>query len=679
MLRQRSGESEWKKSIESILASHSKHPAWITDEGGNILMANKKSGNISFEQVPDFLEKHKIKIDLLFPNPFEFSFLTENSLEQKNQTLLSASKITIQDHSFYLFVDLNTQKEPQFSSDEMLATDLGIYFWQLSFSENSFQLSHEAWKNLFGIQTQSPGYEDFYSCLSLESIQKFSQLMEEAINYGKSFSTELLIDLPGGYKWIWFSCAASEKNKDVILNGIIKDLTREKKAEAELANLNLWLNSGLARFKVEGADGQVIKDWTGPKNGKNIEIEGLQRKTSLFDFRNNIKYRISAFLGDEIEKAIDHNATTTKEVLSVQSNYDSNPVSIQGTQEQKFIKITQWLGQSLDAQVSAIGIFKANQFEWKAWWKSPTRAQMVAANFKGEWKPPLNWLEEIEHDKESQAIWWPQDMLPFSIEKNFGDGWMLLTDTISPDETTLFAVKSDDPASLLEKTQHVIKGIGLLKPKLDPTLEETEVEKLKRQLREKELLLKELNHRAKNNLSIASGLVKMQAGYSESEECNQLLRQTQKRLETLATVHEQLYSGRETSNKLDMKEFLTRIINGLVGAFSGDIIHLDLNIDPIWLDLKKANTVGLLVNELISNSFKHAFSESKGGELKVDFLEKGDFYKLRVSDSGPGINPKVENGESLGKMLIHEFVLQLNGTMEIVTPPGTTYLITFAK
>lgn len=679
MPRQRFGESEWKKSIESILASHSKNPAWITDEEGNILMANKKSGNIYFKELPDFLEKHKIKIDSKFPIPFEFPISTGNSLEQKNQNLFSASKITIQEHSFYLFVDLNTQKEPDYHTDEMLATDLGIYFWKLSFSDNSFQLSHEAWKNLFGIQGQTPGYEDFYSCLSVESIQKFSHLMEEAINFGKSFSTELLIDLPGGYKWIWFSCSPSENNTEELLKGFIKDLTREKRAETELADLNLWLNSGLARFKVEGADGQIIKEWIGPKEGKNIQIDGLQRKTSLFDFRKKIKYKISAHLGEGGYMEIDQKAKITNEDLDTQSKDDSNPVAIQGTQEQKFIKITQWLGQSLDAQISAIGIFKGSQFEWKAWWKSPARAQPVESNYYSEWKPPIDWLVEIEQDKESQAIWWPQDLLPFSIEKNFGDGWMLLTDTISPDETTLFAVKSDDPASILEKTQHVIKGIGLLKPKIDPPIEENEIDILKKQLKEKELLLKELNHRAKNNLSIASGLVKMQAGYSENEECNQLLRQTQKRLETLASVHEQLYSGRETSNKLDMKEFLTRIINGLVGAFSSDSIHIDINIDPISLDLKRANTVGLLVNELISNSFKHAFSQSKGGTLKIDFLEKGDFYKLRVSDSGPGINPKVENGDSLGKMLIHEFVLQLSGTIEIVTPPGTTYLITFAK
>lgn len=675
----RSGDFDWAPNIQSILASHSQNAAWITDEEGHILIANKKAKNNFEPDLTDFVQKHRIKIDSRFPEPFEFPISFGNSLQHQSEVLFSASKFTIKDLSFYLFVALNTQKEPIFHTDSLLTGELGIYFWQLELATNAFFLDQEGWKNLLGVQIQSPDYEDFYSCLSLESIQKFALLMEEAINYGKAFATELLIDLPGGFKWIWFSCSGIDQTDSSKLKGFIKDLTKEKAIQAELDKINLWLNSGLARFKVEGAEGEILKDWTGPEHGKNIQIEGFKRQTTLFDFRNKLKYKISADLGQGREPLPVIQEEAKPENIKSSSEDLQNPLSIEGSQDQKFIKITQWLGQSLDAQVSAIGIFKKNQFEWKAWWKSPIRSGFTKTKNSGEWTPPLNWLEEIEGDKESQAIWWPQDLLPFSIEENFGDGWMLLTDSISPEETTLFAVQSEDPSSILEKTQHVIKGISLLKPIQNPQVEEDEIEKLKRLLKEKDTLLKELNHRAKNNFSIASGLVKMQASYIENEECNQLLRQTQKRLETLASVHEQLYLGKETSGILDMKDYLTRIINGLVGGFSSSEIKVELNLDPIHLDLKKANTIALLVNELISNSFKYAFSKTQTGILKIDFLEKGQFYKLRVSDNGPGIKSSDGHDESLGKILIDEFVKQLKGTMEIVTPPGTTYLITFAK
>lgn len=95
--------------------------------------------------------------------------------------------------------------------------------------------------------------------------------------------------------------------------------------------------------------------------------------------------------------------------------------------------------------------------------------------------------------------------------------------------------------------------------------------------------------------------------------------------------------------------------------------------------MKVANTIGLLVNELISNAFKHAFSPGNQGILKIDFLEKGETYKLRVSDNGPGLLADRKVSSSLGNILIDEFVKQLHGTMDIDTSVGTTYLMSFKK
>lgn len=684
MDRHTSTFSDWTTTLKSILASYGQNSAWITDQEGEVMEINESGKKIIPPDFVDFVEKHKSKIDSHYPEAVKIELDQNKSLKGVSDHILSASKIQFQSHSFYIFTLLNSQKETSISSPEMLADDFGIYSWHFDLGTNRFFLMNSAWKKLLGVQSENPTYEDFYSCLSPESFQKFSKLIEETINSGKPFSSELLIDLPAGFQWIWFSCTSvSTESGNQILSGYLKDLSKEKLQKEEQDRLQLWLNSGLSKFRVEGPEGQVIKNWEGNSQGRNIHFIGNQRQTTLVDFRNRPRYKITVDLGKPEVPIFQEAAPKPVEVIEyevISPAIPENELSLNGNRDHKFLTVTQWLGQSLDAQVSAMGVFDGRNFEWKAWWKSPIRYAMNSSR-AGEWAPPIQWLEEVEKDPESQSIWWPQDLLPFDIESNFGDGWMLLTDSISSNETTLFAIQSDDPQSIREKTKHVLKGISLLKQKSDQKDGdiETEIEKLQRQLREKELLLKEMNHRAKNNLSIASSLVKMQAGYSENEDFSKLLKQTQKRLETLASVHEQLYYNKETSGTIDMNEFLTRMIKGLVESFQSDEIKLELNIDPIQLPVKKANTIGLLVNELIVNCFKYAFGEDNPGILKVDFLEKGNSIKLGVSDNGPGIENKTADLHSLGQMLIGEFVNQLNGTMEILSPPGTTYLISFSK
>jgi two-component sensor histidine kinase len=205
------------------------------------------------------------------------------------------------------------------------------------------------------------------------------------------------------------------------------------------------------------------------------------------------------------------------------------------------------------------------------------------------------------------------------------------------------------------------------------------VDELKAELARKDMLIREINHRAKNNLALAASLVKMEAGFSSDIPSNQILKQTQKRLETLASIHELLYMGPGTSGEINMKDYLGQIAHGLMKGFGQPNVRLELHIDSAILDMKVANTIGLLVNELMSNAFKHAFSSEKDGVLKVDFFERPDSFKLRVSDNGPGLQSTKAKDSSLGNILIDEFVKQLHGTMEIDSTHGTTYLISIKK
>jgi len=206
------------------------------------------------------------------------------------------------------------------------------------------------------------------------------------------------------------------------------------------------------------------------------------------------------------------------------------------------------------------------------------------------------------------------------------------------------------------------------------------IEKLKTEIVRREMLLKELNHRAKNNLALAAGMIKMQASYSEDKNTRQFLKQTQKRLETLATLHELMYLSPGTDGSVEIQTYLSELVTGLQSSFGNPEISLEIKVDSASINMRFANTIGLLVNEIVSNSFKHAFLPGKLGLLKVDFLSKGDYFKLRISDNGPGFEPAANTeNTSLGNILIDEFVKQLNAEIEVNRNPGTTYLISIKK
>lgn len=671
--------------------------AWIFDHRGKSLASTpclKKIPEADFERV---WPKHRFQIEsgALSPkNTFlDFYFGLNHGLSG----LFSCRKIQIENQVFFLLHKVNPQNELHLTNDQLIAEEFGIFSWQFHLESNRFFFSPEASKRFFNRLDSTIEYPDFYGSLSAESLHRFSEAMESAINFGKGFRLELMLEQTSKIQWISFSCQQTRDNSNSAwLTGLIRDLQSDKKDEIQKHNLDQWLNVGLARLEVKNADGEILADWGRNLKGPNIKIENGKRNSTIYDFRNRPKFLITAETGtpdtvtlkpEITEKVTRSNLQTdNSELLKVLPSQEKSepapdilPID-KLNKEEKCVALTQWLGQSLDVQVSALGIFDGSRFEWKAWWKSPNRFALPVKRYSGEWLPELDWLVDVETDNQKFAdrYWWPQDMLPFQISESFGEGWMLLAEPISAKETSVFAIKTNDPEGIKEKTQHVLKSLDLLKdvpviPKV------ATVDELQAELARKDMLIKEMNHRAKNNLALAASLVKMEAGFSDDIHSTSILKQTQKRLETLASIHELMYLSPNVSGTVDIKEYLKQLTDGLLSSFGNPDIKMELHVDSVKINMKVANTIGLLVNELISNAFKHAFSQGKQGVLKIDFLEKGESYKLRVSDNGPGFQPNQKAPSSLGNILIDEFVKQLHGTMEIDTTLGTTYLMSFKK
>ena len=199
--------------------------------------------------------------------------------------------------------------------------------------------------------------------------------------------------------------------------------------------------------------------------------------------------------------------------------------------------------------------------------------------------------------------------------------------------------------------------------------------KLAAAVAERETLLKEIHHRVKNNLQIISGLLFRQARKSDNVETRELLRDGNDRIKAMALVHQNLYQRDELTG-INLKEFANELSHQLQISQLGEGATADIEMDiaDTRLDLDRAIPVGLILNELITNTFKYAFGPGGGDRLRVLFRQTDDQarYLLTVTDNGPGLpaNYPPEGAKSLGLHLVRGLVRQLRGTCEFTEAAG---------
>ena len=206
-------------------------------------------------------------------------------------------------------------------------------------------------------------------------------------------------------------------------------------------------------------------------------------------------------------------------------------------------------------------------------------------------------------------------------------------------------------------------------------------EKIRASLKEKEVLLQEIHHRVKNNMQIISSLLSLQANHTDSEEIAEILKESRGRVKSMAMIHEKLYHS-QNLGKLNMLEYINNLATDIVSSYSTnstDII-LDMDVENISLNIDTAIPMGLMVNELVSNSVKHAFPNKRGViSLKLKYMD--DYYLLSVSDNGIGFpeNFNIDDSSSLGLKLVKSLAIQLEGELLIKTKNETSFVLKFKE
>ena len=193
-------------------------------------------------------------------------------------------------------------------------------------------------------------------------------------------------------------------------------------------------------------------------------------------------------------------------------------------------------------------------------------------------------------------------------------------------------------------------------------------------LSEKDILLREIHHRVKNNLQFVSSLLNLQSRHVEDEKALSALKEGQNRVKSMAIIHQNLYQE-ERLTAIDMKDYFEKLTSSLFSSYNiaPDKIRLEMDIENVNLDVNSVIPIGLIVNELISNSLKHAFPSDREGVIKVILTEKNEEMILEVADNGVGMDPSVHGKfkESFGYRLINAFQSQLNADLDIQSEVGT--------
>jgi two-component sensor histidine kinase len=198
-------------------------------------------------------------------------------------------------------------------------------------------------------------------------------------------------------------------------------------------------------------------------------------------------------------------------------------------------------------------------------------------------------------------------------------------------------------------------------------------------LHEKETLLREMHHRVKNNLQIISSLLHFQAKKVTDPRVLAVLDEARDRLRSIILVHEKLYRSGDLVN-IDFGDYVRTLVNQLGESHTGlrTKVQVDINAERVFLPIDTALPCGMILNELTSNSFKHAFADRPTGRLRVEVTRAGDRLSLTVEDDGVGMPAaaSVESPESFGLQLVRHLAGQLGATITIGGSPGARIGVT---
>ncbi len=330
-------------------------------------------------------------------------------------------------------------------------------------------------------------------------------------------------------------------------------------------------------------------------------------------------------------------------------------------------------------------------------------------------KPEIEKLAALSHDIESSEIWKPGSELEkgggLLSDLGFNDSVMVPLKFANTRVGVLILLDLMDSKGIdsIVKTLDGLSGIIALVLKNSTMYQELEIkvqertqelseknkalireinerkeaeEKIHNALKEKDILLNEIHHRVKNNLQACSSLIELQYYDIQDEKSLQLMKETECRIKSMAFIHEMLYQTKDFA-KIDFGLYIRQLINQLISSYgiNSEEIAISITVGNIYFGIDTAIPCGLLINELMSNAFKHAFPNNRQGEIKISLQQHHEIFELIISDNGIGLADDFDIGKSrsMGMILIKGWIRQLLAQLDISNQNGTKMKIRFKE
>ncbi len=219
-------------------------------------------------------------------------------------------------------------------------------------------------------------------------------------------------------------------------------------------------------------------------------------------------------------------------------------------------------------------------------------------------------------------------------------------------------------------------SLGLL---TDIDARKRQEEKIAGLLRDKELLLREVHHRVKNNLSVAMSLLALQSGEGRKRDPDEVLMDAHNRLHAMVELYERLYRVGDFE-ALSVRDYLPSLVKGITAVFpQGQAVAFDLDLEDLRLDAQRLSSIGIIVNEIVTNSMKYAFGKVAQPRIGISVRSRGGRVELACGDNGPGLPPGLDQGDTqgFGIQLISMLADQLHGSLKAGGGPGASWLLDF--
>ncbi|MGB9937432.1 MAG: sensor histidine kinase [Methanobacterium sp.] len=311
---------------------------------------------------------------------------------------------------------------------------------------------------------------------------------------------------------------------------------------------------------------------------------------------------------------------------------------------------------------------------------------------------PIRYITDIPKEELIGKTFTEIGLIPKNIENYYRDKFKETIKTNSSKSFEMALTDVNNQNRFLEVSTSLLKrdknNVAIQLIAHDITERKKAEKQIKSSLKEKEVLLKEIHHRVKNNLQIISSLLNLQSASVEDKDAFEVFKESQNRIKSMALIHEKLYQS-EDLTRIDFAEYIKSLVFHLFRSYSVDssTVNPIINVEDVLFDIDISIPCGLIINEVVSNSLKYAFPkpkltksldellETQKNEIKIDLHLKEEKAVLILSDNGIGLPDDIDlnNTKTLGLRLVNLLVNQINGKMKVDNINGTEFKIEFEK